>query len=111
MRTEVPAIPPVIEVDAELNHWRQQHAGGALGNGSFGHYIPWIKFACDSLITQPRATDEQRDDMFQTQYALQIMPRLTEAQARDFVERCWDHLYRSSTIPPQHAPRLQRLRA
>ena len=53
MHTEVPAIPPVIDVDAELEHWRRQHADGALPHNSFGSYVPWIKFACDSLITQP----------------------------------------------------------
>ena len=54
MHAEVPTIPPVINVDAELDHWRRQHAEGALPHNSFGSYVPWIKFACDSLITQPR---------------------------------------------------------
>lgn len=96
MHAEVPTIPPVINVDAELDHWRRQHAEGALPHNSFGSYVPWIKFACDSLITQPRASEAERDEMFQTQYALQIMPRLSEAQAREFVDRCWQHVYQSS---------------
>ena len=51
------SIPAVIDVDAEVAYWRQRHADGNLGtgSGSFGHYVPWIKFACDSLITQARA--------------------------------------------------------
>ena len=49
--------------------------------------------------------------MFQTQYALQIMPRLSEAQAREFVERCWEHVYQSSPVRSLQAPRLQRMRA
>ncbi|KAG1468115.1 hypothetical protein G6F57_012728 [Rhizopus arrhizus] len=81
MHAEVPTIPPVINVDAELDHWRRQHADGALPHNSFGSYVPWIKFACDSLITQPRASNAQRDEMFQTQYALQIMPRLNQPGA------------------------------
>jgi len=100
MHAEVPAIPPVIDVDAELDHWRRQHADGALSHNSFGSYVPWIKFACDSLITQPRASNAQRDETFQTQYALQIMPRLSEAQAREFV-------YQTSRVRLQDAPRLR----
>lgn len=107
MHAEVPTIPPVINVDAELDHWRRQHADGALPHNSFGSYVPWIKFACDSLITQPRASNAQRDEMFQTQYALQIMPRLSEAQAREFVDRCWQHVYQTSQVRLQDAPRLR----
>jgi hypothetical protein len=69
-------------------------------------YVPWIKFACDSLITQPRASNAQRDDV-QTQYALQIMPRPSEAQAREFVDRCWQHVYQTSPVRLQDAPRLR----
>ncbi len=111
MHAEVPTIPPVINVDAELDHWRRQHAEGALPHNSFGSYVPWIKFACDSLITQPRASEAERDEMFQTQYALQIMPRLSEAQALEFVDRCWQHVYQSSPVRSLQAPRLQRMRA
>ncbi|MBD3827808.1 MULTISPECIES: hypothetical protein [Stenotrophomonas] len=100
------SIPAVIDVDAEVGHWRQRHADGTLGSGSFGHYVPWIKFACDSLITQPRASDEQRDESFQTHYALQIMPRLSEDQARDFVEQCWEHVYRAGRQDLASRPRL-----
>ena len=107
MHAEVPAIPPVINVDAELDYWRRQHADGALAHTSFGTYVPWIKFACDSLITQPRASNAQRDELFQTQYALQIMPRMTEAQAREFVERCWQHVYLARPVRSQEAPRLR----
>jgi len=106
MRTDVPSIPPVIDVEAELSHWRQKHAEGALGSGSFGHYVPWVKFACDSLITHPRASNEEREDAFQTQYALQIMPRLTEQQARAFVEQCWEHVYFTSASRNAERPRL-----
>lgn len=100
------SIPAVIDVDAEVSHWRQRHADGNLGPGSFGHYVPWVKFACDSLITQPRASDEQRDEMFQNHYALQIMPRLTEEQARDFVDQCWEHVYLSGRHDQTDRPRL-----
>lgn len=100
------SIPAVIDVDAEVAYWRQRHADGNLGTGSFGHYVPWIKFACDSLITQPRASDEQRDETFQTQYALQIMPRLSEDQARAFVEQCWEHVYLASRHDVATRPRL-----
>ncbi len=106
MRADVPNVPPVIDVEAELNHWRQQHAKGAMGPGSFGHFVPWIKFACDSLITHPRASDEERGEAFQRHYALQIMPRLTEAQAREFVQQVWDHVYVPSRIPSTDRPRL-----
>ncbi len=100
------SIPAVIDVDAEVSYWRQRHADGNLGTGSFGHYVPWIKFACDSLITQPRASDEQRDEMFQTHYALQIMPRLTEEQARQFVDQCWEHVYHAGRQDLSSRPRL-----
>jgi len=100
------SIPAVIDVDAEVSHWRQLHADGNLGTGSFGHYVPWIKFACDSLITQPRASDEQRDEMFQTHYALQIMPRLSEEQARQFVDQCWEHVYHAGRQDLSSRPRL-----
>jgi len=102
------SIPAVIDVEAEVAYWRQRHADGTLGSGtgSFGHYVPWIKFACDSLITQPRASDEQRDESFQTQYALQIMPRLSEDQARAFVEEVWEHVYLSSRHDVAARPRL-----
>ncbi|KIP80996.1 hypothetical protein H9654_04520 [Stenotrophomonas sp. Sa5BUN4] len=106
MRADAPNVPPVIDVEAELNYWRQRHADGAMGPGSFGHFVPWIKFACDSLITHPRASNEQREEAFQTQYALQIMPRLTEAQARAFIEQVWDHVYVSSMIQSADRPRL-----
>ena len=105
------SIPAVIDVDAEVAYWRQRHADGNLGTGSFGHYVPWIKFACDSLITQPRASDEQRDESFQTQYALQIMPRLSEDQARAFVEQCWEHVYLASRHDVAARPRLGAARA
>ncbi|MDV3469778.1 hypothetical protein RZA67_13725 [Stenotrophomonas sp. C3(2023)] len=105
MRAELSPIPPVINVEAEVAYWREQHANGALGPGSFGHYVPWIKFACDLLLSQPHASDAQREEMFQTHYALQIMPRLSEAQARQFIQQCWNQLYSSSTArcapPPQ----------
>jgi hypothetical protein len=100
------SIPAVINVDAEVSYWRQRHADGLLGTGSFGHYVPWIKFACDSLITQPRASDKERDASFQTQYALQIMPRLTEDEARAFVEECWEHVYLTSRHDQNARPRL-----
>lgn len=106
MSSATPSIPAVIDVDAELGYWRQRHADGLLGPGAFNHYVPWIKFACDCLITHPRASDEQRDEMFQTHYALMIMPRLNQAQARQFVEQCWQHVYLAGHQDPATHPRL-----
>lgn len=106
MSTVQLSIPDMINVDAEVGHWRQHHAEGNLGTGSFGHYVPWIKFACDSLLTQPRATDAQREEMFEMHYALQIMPRLTEDQARQFVEQCWEHIYVAGRHDLSARPRL-----
>lgn len=100
------SVPAVINVDAEVNYWRQRHADGLMGSGSFGHYVPWIKFACDSLITHPRASDEEREAAFQTEYALKIMPRLTEDEARAFVDQCWEHVYLSSQTDRAARPRL-----
>jgi len=107
MRTDVPSIPPVIDVEAQLSYWRQQHAQGHLGPGSFGHFVPWIKFACDSLITHPRSSNGERDEVFQTHYALQIMPRLTESQARAFVEQVWEQVYSTSAAHAAERPRLR----
>ena len=107
MRAELATIPPVIDVEAELSYWRQKHADGELGAGSFGHYVPWVKFACDLLLSQPHADDHQREEMFQTYYGLQIMPRLSEAQAREFIEKCWEHLYTSSSARCIDPPRLR----
>lgn len=100
------SIPAVINVEAEVNHWRQKHVAGELQSASFGHYMPWIKFACDSLITQPRATDEERDEAFKTHYALQIMPRLSADEAREFVEKVWEHVYLMSQHDQNARPRL-----
>ena len=100
------SVPAVINVDAEVNYWRQRHADGLMGSGSFGHYVPWIKFACDSLITHPRASDEERETAFQTEYALKIMPRLTEDEARAFVDQCWEHVYLSTHTDRAARPRL-----
>jgi len=100
------SIPAVINVEAEINYWRDQHGRGELKSTSFGHYIPWIKFACDSLISQPRASDSERDEAFTTNYDFQIMPRLTQAEARDFVERVWDHVYFTSDHDQSARPRL-----
>lgn len=102
---EVPNVPPVIDVEAEVAYWHKQHTDGQLP-GSFGHYVLWIKFACDSLVCHPRASNEEREEAFQRHYALQIMPRLSEAQARDFIERCWDHVYVSSMFNRSERPRL-----
>ena len=100
------SIPAVINVDAEVGYWRQKHIDGELKSASFGHYNPWIKFACDSLITQPRATDEERDEAFKTHYALQIMPRLSPEEAREFVEEVWKHVYLTSRHDENARPRL-----
>lgn len=107
MHTHVPSIPPVIDVEAELKHWRQQHADGALGSSSFGHLVPWVKFACDSLLTHPRSSNAERETAFQTHYALQIMPRLSESQARAFVEQVWEHVYQTSAARNAERPRLR----
>ena len=106
MHAEVPTIPPVINVDAELDHWRRQHADGALPHNSFGSYVPWIKFACDSLITHPKATDEEREQAFQTHYAGQIMAKLSPDEARTFVEQVWEHVYLMSQHDENARPRL-----
>jgi len=103
------SIPAVINVDAEVSYWRQKHLDQELKSASFGHYMPWIKFACDSLITQPRATDAERDEAFKTHYALQIMPRLSADEARDFVENVWEHVYLTSS--PDQTARRPRLSA
>ncbi|WP_313456186.1 hypothetical protein [Stenotrophomonas sp.] len=100
------SVPAVINVDAEVNYWRQRHADGLMGEKSFGQYITWIKFACDSLISHPRHSDSERLEAFQTFYALQIMPRLTEAEASAFVDQVWDHLYMSSRSDRAERPRL-----
>ena len=111
------SIPPVIDVDAEISYWRAEHDEGRLfadrelSTRSFGHFIPWIKFSCDSLLSHPRASDEERDTRFQEHYALQIMPRLSEEQAREFVDMCWDHIYHSSHHDPATRPRLGAARA
>lgn len=101
------SVPAVIDVDAEVDHWRRHHAAGLLGDkSSFGQYITWIKFACDSLITHPRDSDSERMEAFKRFYALQIMPRLTEAEASAFVDQCWDHIYMSSRSDRAERPRL-----
>lgn len=106
MSTVPLSIPPVINVDAEIDYWRRKHADGHLKPGSFGPYIPWIKFACNSLITHPRATDKERHEEFQKQYALLILPRLSEDEARDFVDEVWERLYLSSRHDQNARPRL-----
>ncbi len=100
------SIPAVINVEAEITYWREQHADRKLESASFGHYSPWIKFACDSLISQPRATDSERDEAFRTHYDFQIMPRLSRDEARDFVERVWEHVYQTSQHDQRARPRL-----
>ncbi|WP_315386828.1 hypothetical protein [uncultured Stenotrophomonas sp.] len=100
------SIPDVINVDAEINYWRAQHGEGKLKLPSFGHYVPWIKFACDSLISHPRAGDKERDEAFQAHFAYQIMPRLTEAEAREFVEQVWENVYLRSQHDQNARPRL-----
>lgn len=100
------SIPAVINVDAEIDYWRQKHIGGHLSSASFGHYIPWIKFACDSLITHAKASDEQRDSAFQDHYAAQIMAKLSQDVARDFVEKVWEHVYLTSHHDQNARPRL-----
>jgi hypothetical protein len=97
------SVPAVINVEAEVAYWRKRHEDHLLGDGSFGHYVQWIKFACDSLLKHPRASDEERETAFKDEYASKIMPRLTEDQARAFVDQCWEHLYAGS--PQDLAPR------
>jgi len=100
------SIPAVINVDAEVSYWRQQHLDEVLTSASFGHYIPWIKFACDSLLNHPRASDEEREVAFQTHYAGQIMAKLSPDEARTFVEQVWEHVYLISQHDQNARPRL-----
>lgn len=100
------SIPAVIDVDAEISYWRAQHAEGKLKLTSFGHYVPWIKFACDSLISRPHAGDLERHEMFQAQFDFQILPRLTEEETREFIEQVWEHVYLTSRHDLNARPRL-----
>ncbi|MBT2766998.1 hypothetical protein J7J08_05065 [Stenotrophomonas sp. ISL-67] len=100
------SIPAVINVEAEVNHWRQKHDAGELRSASFGHYIPWIKFACDSLITHPKASDDVRERDFQDHYAAQIMAKLSVAEAREFVEQVWEHVYLTNQHDQNARPKL-----
>ncbi|MFG3448338.1 MULTISPECIES: hypothetical protein [unclassified Stenotrophomonas] len=100
------SIPAVINVDAEVGYWRQKHSDGDLPSASFGHYMPWIKFACDSLITHPKASDEDREQAFQSHYAGQIMAKLSPDEARRFVEQVWEHVYLMSQHDQNARPRL-----
>jgi len=100
------SIPAVINVEAEVNYWREKHVADELKSASFGHYIPWIKFACDSLITHPKASDEEREEAFQHQYAAQIMAKLSVDDARKFVEDVWEHVYLMSQHDQNARPRL-----
>ena len=100
------SIPDVIDVEAEINYWRNQHSLEKLKLPSFGHYVPWIKFACDCLISRPHASDRERDEAFQAYFDYQIMPRLKEDDAREFVEKVWEHVYLSSQHDLNARPRL-----
>jgi hypothetical protein len=106
MSSVPPSIPAVINVDAEVGYWRQKHSDGDLPSASFGHYMPWIKFACDSLITHPKASDEDREQAFQSHYAGQIMAKLSPDEARRFVEQVWEHVYLMSQHDQNARPRL-----
>jgi len=98
-------IPMMIDVDAELAHWRALHASGQLSGASFGHYVPWVKFACDTLLSQPRADLNQREALFRDHFDQQIMPRLTQQQARAFVQQCWDRMCNTERDDPPHRQR------
>ncbi len=100
------SIPAVIDVDAEINYWRTQHTLGKLKLPSFGNYVPWVKFACDSLISKPHADDRERAEAFKAYFDYQILPRLKEDEAREFVEQVWEHVYLTSQHDQNARPRL-----
>ncbi|HCQ47613.1 hypothetical protein [Stenotrophomonas rhizophila] len=100
------SIPAVIDVDAEINYWRTQHTQGKLKLSSFGNYVPWVKFACNSLISKPHADDRERARTFKEHFDYQILPRLSEDEAREFVEQVWEHVYLTSQHDQNARPRL-----
>ncbi len=100
------SVPAVIDVDAELAYWRKRHADGLMGDASFGQFSQWVKFACDSLLKHPRATDEEREAAFGNEFDARIMPRMTKNEARAFVDQVWEHLYADSRQNLAPRPRL-----
>ena len=86
---------PVIDVEAELAHWRNCHARGELGSQPFEDYAALLKLGYDVYLGAPRATEGQLYEALLEAYRRQPRtPALNWDETRWLIRRAWHRLLR-----------------
>jgi len=86
---------PVVDVDAELAHWRSCHAQGELGSHPFDDYASLLKLGYDVYLGAPRASEAQLYELLLEAYRRQQRtPALSWDETRWLVRRAWHRLLR-----------------
>ncbi|HEY0332579.1 MAG TPA: hypothetical protein VGC74_02565 [Stenotrophomonas sp.] len=84
---------PVIDVDAELAHWRLRHGHGELGREPFDEYAALLKLGYDVWLGAPRATEGQLYEALLEAYRRQHpTPAVSWDETRWLVRRAWHRL-------------------
>lgn len=84
---------PVIDVEAELAHWRARHALGELGHHPFEDCVVLLKLGYDVWLSSPRATEGQLYEALLEAYRrLHRAPALSWDETRWLVRRAWHRL-------------------
>lgn len=83
----------LVDVEAELAHWKALHAQGALGTHSFSEHARLIKTACDVFLQLPRESNAVRMERLRQRYESEHpWPRIAWSDAETFVLACWARL-------------------
>ncbi|MFC6839163.1 transposase [Xanthomonas theicola] len=99
----------LVDVEAELAHWKTLHGEGKLGPQSFSEHARLIKMACDVFLQLPRESNAMRTQRLRQRYGAEHpWPRITWNDAEALVLACWvrlDGSERRGTQPdPTTAP-------
>ncbi|WP_017917474.1 transposase [Xanthomonas sacchari] len=83
----------LVDVEAELAHWKALHAAGKLGSQSFSEHARLIKMACDVFLQLPRESNDVRLQRLRQRYdAEHPWPRIAWSDAETLVVACWARL-------------------
>ncbi|MDL5366002.1 transposase [Xanthomonas sp. NCPPB 2654] len=95
----------LVDVEAELAHWKMLHGEGKLGPQSFSEHARLIKMACDVFLQLPRESNEVRMQRLRQRYdAEHPWPRIAWSDAESFVRACWARLDGTGQHEPYPAP-------
>jgi hypothetical protein len=95
----------LVDVEAELAHWKMLHGEGKLGPQSFSEHARLIKMACDVFLQLPRESNAVRMQRLRQRYdAEHPWPRIAWNDAEALVLACWARLDGSERRDTQPDP-------